>query len=134
MLLRPCCISWTPAPLTLVACQVRVQLTSLPPSPSAYITGFVLAVLSHLQEGTRTGAIDPATAANLSASLMSGSTTPLDALTQALGMGTAAGAAPLVPGTLTHDYEFAAVELVKPTRMNKVGSRHEHDLHGCGAA
>lgn len=82
-----------------------------------------------LQEGTRTGAIDPATAASLSASLMSGNTTPLDALTQALGMGTAAGAPPVVPGTLTHDYEFAAVELVKPTRMNKVGDCSRHALH-----
>ncbi len=75
-----------------------------------------------MQEGTRTGAIDPATATSLSAALMSGSTTPLDALTAALGMGSAANGPPVVPGTLTHDYEFAAVELVKPTRMNKVGS------------
>lgn len=76
--------------------------------------------MSCLQEGTRTGAIEPATAATLSAALMSGTTTPLDALTAALGMGANGTAPPQVPGTLTHDYEFAAVELVKPTRMNKV--------------
>jgi hypothetical protein len=73
-----------------------------------------------MQEGVRTGAIEPVTASTLSAALISGSTTPLDALTAALGMG-ADASAPIVPGTITHDYEFAAVELVKPTRMNKVG-------------
>jgi hypothetical protein len=76
----------------------------------------------YLQEGTRTGAIEPAIAATLSAALMSGTTTPLDALTTALGMGANGAAPPQVPGSLTHDYEFAAVELVKPTRMNKVCS------------
>lgn len=74
-----------------------------------------------MQEGVRTGAIEPVTASTLSAALISGSTTPLDALTAALGMNADAPAAPIVPGTITHDYEFAAVELVKPTRMNKVG-------------
>lgn len=73
-----------------------------------------------LQEGQRTGAIEPTTAATLQAALMSGSTTPLDALTAALGMGAGGNPEPHLPGTLTHDYEFAAVELVKPTRMNKV--------------
>lgn len=75
-----------------------------------------------LQEGARTGAIEATAAATLTAALVNGSTTPLDALTAALGMGAGSGSAPTVPGTLTHDYEFAAVELVKPTRMNKVGA------------
>jgi hypothetical protein len=40
-------------------------------------------------------------------------------------MGAGGNPEPNVPGTLAHDYEFAAVELVKPTRMNKVGAGAE---------
>jgi hypothetical protein len=72
-----------------------------------------------LQEGTRTGAIDPTTAASLSTALISGTTTAVDALSAALGMGPA-DTTVQVPGSLTQDFEFSAVELVRPTRMNKV--------------
>lgn len=77
-------------------------------------------VVAPQQKGRNEGAIDPATAATLSTAVLHGSISPLDALTQALGMGAAAAAGPVLPGTLSHDFEFSAVELVKPTRMNRV--------------
>jgi hypothetical protein len=77
-----------------------------------------------LQETARGGAVDPATAAALAAAAQLGGATgnaALDALSNALGGGAAAGAAPAeAEAQMSHDYEFSSVELVKPTRMNKV--------------
>jgi hypothetical protein len=78
-----------------------------------------------LQETARGGAVDPATAAALAAAAQLGGATgnaALDALSNALGGGGAAGAAAAaeVEAQMSHDYEFSSVELVKPTRMNKV--------------
>jgi hypothetical protein len=76
-----------------------------------------------LQETARGGAVDPATAAALAAAAQLGGATgnaALDALSNALGGGAAAGAAAEAEAQMSHDYEFSSVELVKPTRMNKV--------------
>jgi hypothetical protein len=61
----------------------------------------------------------PSTAAALASAMqMGGAGNPLDVLTSIM---TGTASAPMeATGFLSHDFEFSAVELVKPTRMNKV--------------
>lgn len=66
-----------------------------------------------MQESARTGNVDASTAAAIAAAAQLGGNSALDAISNALS-----GAA--VEAQISHDYEFSSVELVKPTRMNKV--------------
>jgi len=80
----------------------------------------LLLLLSHHQESARSGNVDPATAAAIAAHLGGGSSAAIDALSSALSAGAAAAGAGGADGHISHDYEFSSLELVKPTRMNKV--------------
>lgn len=85
------------------------------------ITSCVLLV--YLQESARSGNVDPATAAALAAAAQMGGATgsaALEALSSALSGAAGAAGLPGVEAKMSHDYEFSSVELIKPTRMNKV--------------